>query len=155
MSETLIATEAWASPEATLSWRERRRLRRRSRPMYKRADRSILRAVITVLIPLPGIAAAGYLYLNGDVLTAAKVGGVAGAVALLLSPLALWWSVSGLRRGTRFIITGVICGALSGLGTVGLATAIYGAAVGWLLLTGEPLPEPFQNITPPIPEGVR
>lgn len=149
------ATPAVAAT-TTASWWQRRRAVRRARPMYKRADRSAWRSIITLLLPLPAAAYAAYAYFQqDDIVTAAQWGGGAAAAWLLLSPFALWWAVSALRRGTRLILTSVLCGILSGFGTVGLVTAIYGAAAGWSLMTGQPLPEPFQDIQVPLPQDLR
>lgn len=138
------------------SWWARRRAIRKARPMYKRADRSAYRAVIALLLPAPAAGVAAYYYLSqDDILTAGMWGGGAAAAWLLLSPFALWWAVSALRRGTRLILTSILCGVLSGFGTVTLVVALYGAAAGWVLLTGDPLPEPFQDVEVPLPQDLR
>lgn len=143
-----------ADAEATF-W-QRRRSRRRARPMYRRADRAVLRSLATLVLPGLGLSVAAWKYHQGeDLKSVALAAAVAGAVWLTLTPLALWWAVSGLRRGTRMVITGVLCGVAAGLGTVGLAVALYGAAAGWTLLTGEPLPQPLPDVAVPLPDGLR
>lgn len=137
------------------SWRQRRRARRKARPMYARADRATVRSLTTLMLPLIGVAVTWYWYSQHDLWTAVRAAAVTVGAWLALSPIALWWAVSGLRRGTRFVITGTVCGALAGIGTVGLVCAVYAAAVGWVLLTGQPLPEPFQDVVVPLPDGIR
>lgn len=124
--------------------------------MYRRADRAILRSLLSLTIPLLGLTVPAWRYFHdADIKAAAVAGAIACAAWLAVTPLALWWAVSGLRRGTRMILTGVVCGTVSGVGVVALVTGAYGAAVAWTLITGEPLPEPLQDIAVPMPPGVR
>lgn len=147
---------ATLTEEPAASWRQRRRLRRKTRPMYRRADRAVVRSLLTLTLPLLGLSVPAWRYFHEhDIKGAAVAAAIAGAVWLVLTPFALWWAVSGLRRGTRMILTGIMCGVVSGIGVVGLAMGTYGAAVAWTLMTGEPLPEPLQDITVPLPPGLR
>lgn len=121
------------------------RLYRKTR--QERADSASRRAGWTFLIPFLGAPiAAFYYFIQDDLVRSAAALAGTFAVAMVLSPLMLWWSISGLRRGSRHLLLGVFVGFVAAFLVTALATMVVGGGVGWSLITGEPLaplPESF------------
>jgi hypothetical protein len=68
---------------------------------------------------------------------------------LITAPFVLWGTVSALRRGTRRIILSVLLGFYSGTLTFALIVGLVAAAIGWGLITGQPLPVIDQKVELP------
>lgn len=112
-----------------------------------KADKATRRAGWTFLVPFLGVpVVAFYYFVESDLVRAALALAATSALALLLGPFILWWSVSGIRRGSRHILLGVFLGFVGGTLTTGLIAALISSGLGWSLISGEPaafLPEGF------------
>jgi hypothetical protein len=125
-------SQAQRVPEKTLRLRALRQ---------ERANRATRRAAWTFLVPWLGVpVAAFYWFALNDVIRAGVSALAAFGLALLLSPLMLWWATSGLRRGSRHLLLGIFMGSVGAVLFTIAVTGALSAGLGWSLITGEQLP---------------
>jgi hypothetical protein len=111
------------------------------RTSQERANRATRRAAWTFLLPLAGVPVfLFYFYVQEDLVRAVGAAAATGAIALLAGPLMLWWSVSGMRRGSRHLLLGMFTGLVGAFLSTALCAAVVGGGFVYALFTGEPIP---------------
>lgn len=106
-----------------------------------RANRATRRAGWAFLTPFLGVPVVlFYLFIEEDLIRAAFATLATGAVAMLLGPLMLWWSVSGMRRGSRHLILGIVTGFVGAFLTTALLSSLISGSIGYSLISGDPAP---------------
>lgn len=111
------------------------------RTRQEKADRATRRAAWAFLIPWLGVPVAAFYWFAMDDM--ARTGAallVTVALALALSPLMLWWAVSGLRRGSRHLLLGLFVGCVGAFLVTAAVAGAISAGIGWSLIFGEQLP---------------
>lgn len=113
----------------------------------EKADSASRRAGWAFLVPFLGVpVAAFYFYVEEDLLRSVAAGLATLGLAMALSPLMLWWSISGLRRGSRHLLLGVFVGFVGAFLFTAMLSMLVSGGIGWSLITGERiefLPESF------------
>lgn len=147
MSEQAAAVAA-GTPDAraasgeTVAVPRTRRARRRRRPLdlVVKADRAMARAFFGLLMPaIPGWMA-WQAFTQDNLDDALVAGAVAVGLLLVLAPLNLWWSITAIRRGTRWMPLPILTGFIAGFETVLLVVVVAAGAVGYTVVTGNPVP---------------